>query len=99
MLLYWIYSDEKKKKNVIITGHVYDDTIKKLIKLKLVKKKIAYIYIVKKIWIYLILALFYYNIVNKIKFCFPRLLSFYINEMMKSLFRVKSLVVHRGGWD
>ena len=39
----------KKKKNLIITGHVYDDTIKKLIKLKLVKKKIAYIYIVKKI--------------------------------------------------
>ena len=37
----------EKKKNVIITGHVYDDTIKKLIKLKPVKKQIAYIYIVK----------------------------------------------------
>ena len=31
--------------NVIITGHVYDGTIKKLIKLKPVKKQIAYIYI------------------------------------------------------
>ena len=32
---------KKKKKNVITTSHVHDDSIKKLIKLKLVKKKIA----------------------------------------------------------
>ena len=31
----------KKKINVITTSHVHDDSIKKLIKLKLVKKKIA----------------------------------------------------------
>ena len=31
----------KKKMNVITTSHVHDDSIKKLIKLKLVKKKIA----------------------------------------------------------
>ena len=57
------YIGDEKKMNVITIGHVYDDSIKKLIELKPMKKQIAYIYVVEKRWIYLILALFYYNIV------------------------------------